>query len=183
MYKAITVLGLLLLSAACSSISTESDFDAGTDFSNYKTFAFISDSPLMVAQAEPLSPLFEGRVMTATRNELTNKGFEFIENRDEADFVISITMGSRDKIRVNSYPTTYRGGPGGWGWGAPYYNTEVDVRNYTEGTLAIDVFDVEARGPVWHGWAVKTISNGDRSNPTPVINKVVAAILTDFPPG
>ena len=128
MYKVITVLGLLLLSAACSSISTQSDFDAGTDFSNYKTFAFISDSPLIVAQAEPVNPLFEGRVMTATRNELTNKGFQFVENRDQADFVISFTMGSRDKIRVNSYPSTYRGGPGGWGWGAPYYNTDVDVQ-------------------------------------------------------
>ena len=181
MYKKATLLVLLLLNAACSSITTESDYRADADFSTYKTFAFISDKPLLMAQTAPVSPLFEGRAMTAARDELTNKGFQFVENREQADFVVSFTLGARDKIRVTNYPSSYRG-PGGWTWGAPYHN-DVDVRNYTEGTLAIDIFDVGERSPVWHGWAVKTISTGDRRNPTPVINEVIKAILADFPPG
>ena len=181
MYKAITLLGLLILNAACSSIQTESDYNADANFSSYKTFAFISDKPLVMAQSAPVNPLFEGRAMTAVREQLTSKGFQFVENREEADFVVSFTIGARDKIRVNNYPTNYRGGVGGWG--SPYYYNNVDVRNYTEGTLAVDIFDVGQRSPVWHGWAVKTISSADRRNPTPVINEVIAAILSDFPPG
>lgn len=168
--------------SACSGMNVSSDYSEEVDFTQYKTFAFISDKPLLVAQTTPLNPLFEGRAMTAVRNELANKGFQFVEDREQADFVISMTMGQRDKIRVNSYPSDYRTiSAGGWNWGAPYHS-EVDVRNYTEGTLAIDVFDVGARSPVWHGWATKTISMADRRNPTPVINDVIKAIMAQFPP-
>ena len=165
---------------ACSSMTVESDFNAGTEFSSYKTFAFISDTPLLKAQTAPISPLFEGRVMRAAQGALSAKGYEFLDDRESADFVVSFTIGGRDKLRVTNYPSQYRG-PAAWTWGAPYH-TEVDVRNYTGGTLAIDIFDVESREPVWHGWAVRTISTADRRNPTPVINDVVEAILEDFPP-
>lgn len=182
MLKTLTFVCLLVVVAGCSSISVESDFSEQVDFSTYKTFAFISDKPLLMAQTTPVNPLFEGRTMAAVKAELIAKGFEFSDNRESADFVVSFTLGARDKIRVNSYPDSYRGvGAGRWGWGAPYH-TEVDVRNYTEGTLAIDLFDVRERAPVWHGWAVKTISSADRRNPTPVINEVIAAILAEFPP-
>ena len=113
--------------------------------------------------------------MNAAQAALIAKGFTFVEDRKDADFVVSFTMGARDKIRVNNYPVHYRG-PTPWEWGAPYH-TEVDVRNYTEGTLAIDIFDVQARSPVWHGWAVRTISTADRRNPTPIINDVVANMV------
>ena len=82
---------------------------------------------------------------------------------------------------MTSYPSTYRGVYRG-GWGAPYHS-EVDVRNYTEGVLAIDLFDVARRAPVWHGWAVKSITASERENPEPLINEIVAAILEEFPPG
>lgn len=165
---------------ACSSLTVESDFNAVTDFSSYKSFAFISDTPLLTAQKARISPLFEGRVMRAVEDALSAKGFEFVDDRMNADFAVSFSIGARDELRVTSYPSQYRS-PAAWTWGAPYH-TEVDVRNYTEGTLAIDIFDVESREPVWHGWAVKTISTADRRNPTPVINDAVEAILEDFPP-
>jgi hypothetical protein len=124
------------------------------------------------------SPLFEGRAMKAISEVLQAKGYRFTPNGNNADFVVSFALGARDQIRVNTYPTTYRGN---WAWGGPYYQ-EVDVRNYTEGTLSVDLFDVKRRQPVWHGWAVKTISSSDRANPSPVIREVIEAILAQFPP-
>ena len=178
--KLACVATMALALSACSSMTVQSDFNAGTDFSSYKTFAFISDKPLLTVYNAPISPLFEGRVMRAVQDELSAKGYEFVADRENADFVVSFSIGGRDELRVSNYPSQYRG-PTSWTWGAPYY-TEVDVSNYTEGTLAIDIFDVESRAPVWHGWAVKTIYTEDRRNPTPVINDAVEAILDDFPP-
>ncbi|MCZ6855540.1 MAG: DUF4136 domain-containing protein [Gammaproteobacteria bacterium] len=172
------VAGAGFLFGCASSARVQTDFNPSADFSTYRSFSFISDKPLLVASIG-LSPLLEGRLINATRGELTSKGYRFVANREMADFVVSFTMGARDKIRVTSYPSNYRG-YNQWGWGTSYYN-EVNVRNYTEGTLSIDVFDVKRRNPVWHGWAVKTISTQDRRNPTPVINEVVAAIFADFP--
>ena len=164
--------------AACTSIKVESDFDASADFSRYKTFNFISERPLIAAVNEPISPLLPGRLVNAARSELTRKGYRFVANREQADFVVSFTLGGREKIRVDSYPSSYRTP---WVWGAPYH-TEVNVRNYTEGTLSIDIFEVRKRSPVWHGWAVKNISAEDRRNPTPVVNELVSLILAKFPP-
>jgi len=48
--------------------------------------------------------------------------------------------------------------------------------------LSIDMFDVQRRQPLWHGWAVKPISNADRANPSPVIKEVIETILAQFPP-
>ena len=177
------LMGLLavVLTAGCSSTRVNSDFNESADFSSYRTWAFMSETPLLIAEAASVNPLVQGRVMNATRAALTAKGYAFVENRQRADFVVSFTLGARDKIRVTSYPTAYRS-PGRWGWGAAYHS-DVDVRKYVEGTLAIDVFDVKQKRPVWHGWAVRTISAADRRNPAPVINETVAAILDEFPPG
>jgi hypothetical protein len=164
--------------AGCSTVSVNSDYDRGTDFSQYRTFSFISDSPLLMSETLPVSPLFEGRAIRAIQTALVAKGYRYVDDRAQADFVVSFTLGARDQIRVTSYPSTYRGN---WRWGGVYHQ-DVDVRNYTEGTLAIDLFDVEDKSPFWHGWAVKSITRSDYSNPTPVINKVVESILADFPP-
>ncbi|MAJ50769.1 MAG: hypothetical protein CMB82_04030 [Flammeovirgaceae bacterium] len=125
---------MALVLSACSSMTVESDFNAGTDFSRYKAFAFISDTPLLQTQTAPISPLFEGRAMRAAQGALSAKGYEFVHDRANADFVVSFTFGGRHELRVINYPSQYRG-PATWSWGAPYH-TEVGVRNYTEGTLA-----------------------------------------------
>jgi len=172
------VAGAWFLCGCASSARVQTDFNPSTDFSSFGSFSFISDKPLLVATIG-ISPLLEGRLINATRRELTSKGYRFVANRETADIVVSFTMGARDKIKVTSYPVNYRG-YNQWRWGTGYYE-QVDVRNYTEGTLSIDIFDVKRGSPVWHGWAVKTISSQDRRNPTPVINEIVAAIFADFP--
>ena len=172
------VAGAGLLFGCASLAKVQTDFNPSADFSSYRSFSFISDKPLLVSTIG-ISPLLEGRLMNATRGQLISKGYRFVDNREMADFVVSFTVGARDKIQVTSYPASYRG-YNQWGWGTGYYN-EVNVRNYTEGTLSIDIFEVNRRSPVWHGWAVKTISSSDRRNPTPVINEIVAAIFADYP--
>jgi hypothetical protein len=174
------LVALLVSLAGCATpVRVQSDFDAAADFSGFQTFNFISDKPLLVATVEPVSPLLQGRLIDATRKALTNKGYRYVADREQADFVVSFTIGQRDKIRVDSYPSSYS--RASWQWGAPYH-TEVDVTTYTQGTLAIDIFDARKRSPVWHGWGVKTLSSQDRQNPTPLINEAVTAILGEFPP-
>jgi hypothetical protein len=90
-------------------------------------------------------------------------------------------VGTRDKIRVSSYPVNY---PGTWGWhvyGSHYYIREVSAHSYTEGTLGVDIFDGKTNKPVWHGWAEKTISSSDRQNPDPLIKTGVAKLFESFP--
>lgn len=185
---------LALLLAACGSTGPVVDYDNSADFSSYKTYAFISENPMIRApDTPPPSPLLEGRLMRITDNALKAKGFRKIDDPEGADFAVSFTVGARDKIRVNSYPEPYRPYYGGWagrgGWGAPYYGgyagyggSSVDVQQYTEGTLAIDIYDVAEHKPVWHGIATERITDKMRRNPDESLTEIVAEILQRFPP-
>ena len=58
----------------------------------------------------------------------------------------------------------------------------MDVRQYHEGTLSVDVFDAHTHRPVWHGWAKKDLTRSDIENSAEPIRKAVAAVLAKFPP-
>ena len=128
--------------------------------------------------------------MSITDDVLQARGYTKVDDPEAADFAVSFTVGSRDKIRVNSYPEPYRPYYGGWGCCAPYGayggyggGTNVDVDQYTEGTLAIDIYDVAEHKPAWHGVATKRITDKMRKNPDETINEIVREILATYPPG
>jgi len=181
----VATLGVLIL-AGCSTssgIDSAHDINPGVNFSSYKTYAFISDHPMVVGQTQnPVSPMLEGRIMEAIRIALNAKGYNEVRDTESASMAISFSIGSRDQIKVDSYPSSYRAG---WGARGSYYgygyNTETVVRQYTEGQLAIDIFDVASHNPAFHGTATKKISSSDRENQQPVLNEVAAAALAAFP--
>ena len=51
-----------------------------------------------------------------------------------------------------------------------------------ERKLAVDLFDVKERAPVWHGRATTTITQGDRNDPVEFLNEVVAEVFSEYPP-
>lgn len=174
-----------LLGACSSSPSIESDYDYNRqiDFTQFRTYAFIDDSPMAVSSTQgAVNPMLEGRIMESIRIAMNGKGYSEVTDPEQADMVIAFTIGSRDQIQVDSYPATYgaaytrRGYYYGYGMG-----TETRVRQYTEGQLAIDIFDVATRTPAFHGVASKRISESDRQNQQPVLNAVTAEALSGFP--
>lgn len=191
-YRAIVAgLAVLLLSTGCASgFKARHDHDPTADFGSYKTFAWISEHPMTVGPTSTISsPMLEPRIMSAVEAELKRKGYSRVGTPETADFVLAFTIGSRDQIKVDSYPTMAGGVgyayPRHWGvWGGAYYGygTETKVRQYTEGMLAIDIFDSAERRPVWHGVASKSISASDRENASETIRAAVEAILAGFPP-
>lgn len=176
------LLGLSL--SGCATIQSGSHYDEAASFAGYRSFSWIADDPMIVGIGESpsVSPLTQKKIVDAIAGELTRKGFIYRADRGAADFVLSYTVGTRERIEATSYPSAYRGA---WGWhlyGRYYYETEVVHRMYTEGTLGVDVFDGKTKQPVWHGWATKTISTSDRQDPSPAIEKAVTALFAEFPP-
>ena len=173
---------LMLAACATNGLRAQSDHDPAQDFSRYRTYAWIADEPLVTPRGQPVevSPLNRQRIVSAVESELTGKGFRKTNEPASADFVVSYTVGARDRLDVASYPTVY-GGP--WRWGYPYFGPEVDVRMYTEGTLSIDIFDGHSHQPVWHGWGSKRLTERDIKRAAELIPPAVRQILGAFPPG
>ena len=182
MIRAITIAAAYATLTGCASISTGSHYDETADFDAYKTFSWIDDAPYIVEDSsDRISPLSQSKIQNAIRSELEKKGYSFTDDRDSADFVIAYTVGTREKIQPTSYPVDYQAS---WGWnlyGSYHYPGEAAVHRYTEGVLAVDIFDGESKKPVWHGWAEKTISERDRQDPGSVINQGVSMLFESFP--
>jgi hypothetical protein len=178
-----------LLGACASGFSATYDSDPSQDFSGYQTFAWISKNPMIVGQTNRMpNPLLEPRIMAAMESVLGAKGYRKVEDPETADFALSFTIGSREEIKVNSYPASYAsyGVGGAWGWGGPYYGmgmaTETQVRQYQKGMLALDIFDVKERRPVFHAVAEKSITESDRKKLDQTVQAAVNAVLQGFPP-
>ena len=185
--KKVFITVLLVFVASCASTyKTKVNFDKNTkvDTSNYKTFAWLTPGKIMVP-AEDINPVMKVRVDEEIEQKFIAKGYQLVADADKADFTISYTVGNRDKIKVNNLPTAY---PGGFGWGGGFYGgmfgariaTETRLRQYTEGKLAIDVYDVKTHQPAWHGWATKRIRSNDKQTPSTMIKDVVSEVVAQF---
>ena len=178
------------LAACASGFKAPYDADPAHDFSGYQTYAWISENPMIVGATNRIpSPLLESRIMASIEDGMTVRGYRKVDDPESADFVLSFTVGSREEIKVNSYPASYQGfygHPRSAYWGGAYYGygmaTETQVRQYQKGMLALDVFDVKERRPVYHSVAEKSITDSDRKKLDETVNAAVAAVLEAFPP-
>ena len=170
---------VVLALAACATLRVGNDYDRNASFASYHSFTLLPREHQGNA-----NPLIVQRARDAIQAELTQKGFAYVSDAAAADFAVDFTIGARERMEVRSYPAPYAGwysGYPGW-WGYPYWGSEVDVRQYREGTLAIDVFDVHTHRPVWHGWAKKELTGADIERSEAPIHGAVSAVLAKFPP-
>ena len=123
----------------------------------------------------------EPSVMAAIRSALESRGYQFTDELESADFLLSFTIGSREKIGPDEYSSITRDQLGPGGWGTAYFGLATGTP-YLQGVLAIDVFDAAEKRPVWHDVAGRAIKEEEREDMRPVIDEVVASILAQFPP-
>ncbi len=163
------------LLVSCSSISVVTDYDHGRDFSNLKTFA-IYKGKAVPGDELAKHPLIKDRIIQAVKAELESKGFQFTDD-ESASFVVVLHAGTREKMQVTNW------GSYGWydPWWGPYGGGGVDVSQYDEATLVIDIVDAKDKKLVWRGKATKVVDGSTVQDPVE-LRKIVAEILKDFPP-
>ncbi|MDJ0748193.1 MAG: DUF4136 domain-containing protein [Woeseiaceae bacterium] len=177
---AIVVVAVFGIGGCATKIDTFVDHDSRVAFHDLETFAWISEHPLVSSsQYAAANPFLEARIQDAIQDELTSRGYRFVEDDSAADFVISFSVGGRKDLSVESYPVAYRNR---WTLGGTYIGESVSVEQNTEGTLAIDFFSANTRSPIWHGVARKNLTAAEEKLRGSIIRDAVAAILVEFPP-
>jgi hypothetical protein len=144
------------LSACKSSPNVSTDVTPGANFSAYRSFAFVNTAP-----PAGLDPVLYERIQQDVGSALRGKGYT---SGAPGDLSVIVTLGAKDRTDINT-------------WGT--FGRQVDVYQYTEGKLAVDVFDTKTRRPVWHGQATETIQP-DKPDPA-AINTAVASVMSSFP--
>jgi len=181
MTRSIRIIPLLavVLALACSSMSFNSDWDRDADFASYSTYAWLEQEADQAsgnaAQAQQQNSLLAKRVRTAADYEMGRKGFTVDTNNP--DLLLVFHTGLQDKVNVTDYG--YRYSYDYWGWGG----RDIDVYQYTEGTLIIDMIDHNTKELVWRGSATATVDAGASSQKREEkIGKAITGILESYPP-
>ena len=161
--------------AGCSSVSVTSDYDPASDFSSYKTFA-VSEN-IINGSALEKAPLIKKRVIDAVKSKMRQKGLVNTWD-DKADLVIYPFAGTKDKINVTDWGYSY----GGY-WGRYPYGRNIDVTQYTEASLVLDIVDNNTHQLLWRGIGTGAVQpNKTPEERTKVIDEAVAMILAQYPP-
>lgn len=168
--------------AGCASMGgprVAADYDRAADFSAYRTFSF--HQPLGTDE-QGYETLVSQRLKAAAQRELEARGYRYVESGGD----LGVNFGARleDKTRVSTPPVSVGAG---YGYGYRRYGTwigyqsPVEVREYTQGTLTVDLVDSRRQQLVWTGSAVGTVTQSARENLDAAIGRGVAAVFAKFP--
>ena len=164
----------LVMLTSCSSVRVVSDYDTKVDFTSYKTFAFYKKG----IDKASVSDLDKKRIMRAVEAELVAKGFSKSVN---PDILVSIFTKSREQVNVSDNNIGI-----GWGWGYNpwfYGRTNININQYTEGTLFIDFIDKKTNELIWQGIGSGAMKMSNIEKKEERINEFVYKIISTYPPG
>jgi Domain of unknown function (DUF4136) len=145
---------------------------------SYGTYSFFE--PFGTDRSGAATPL-GNTVKQALRREMDVRGLRYVESG--GDLMVNAGVKSSDKTDVStmSVPDPYFGYR--YGRYSPWvgYNQETIVRQYTEGTLTIDLVDRARKQLVWSGAAFGRVTDKVRSNPQGAVDTAVREIFARYP--
>ncbi|NNK34343.1 MAG: DUF4136 domain-containing protein [Xanthomonadales bacterium] len=170
--RRIWLLALLpaVLAACASGPNIVSNVSPGVDFRNFETYNFMQ--PLGTDRSGARTPL-SSRLMESMNREMAARG---LTRSDNPDLLIDFNVFTQERLDVRQTPTTHTVHRSHWhrGWSTwPTYQTT--VRQYTEGSLLIDLIDPRAATLIAEGAATSRIRNQDLNQKD--IDNVVAEVL------
>jgi hypothetical protein len=173
---------LLIINAACSSLSVSSDYDKTTDFTKFKTYSFYGWEK---NSDKILNDIDKNRIETAFANEFTKRGMTLV--KENADLVVSLYIVTQEKQQTTATTTGMGGGYGGYygygpgyGWGGGMATTTYNTYDYTVGTLVVDVFDEKGKKLIFESTGKGTIDD-NASKREKKIPYAVSQIMKSYP--
>ena len=162
---------LLLFFSACSTLSTNVDYDTQYNFENVHTFAIVHK----VKEGE--NSLTSERIMKAIANTLKEKGLKEVDAKS-ADLVFLYHTHVQNKTDIyTDYQMVGYGRYGGMVISTPR------SYNYDEGRLIIDAYNPITNRTIYRAVAVDELPEKKTPQEREVyINKVIAKTLKNFPP-
>ena len=168
---------LLVAVSGCSSLSVNYDYDQDAHWSKYRTYGWMETPE---RDSNPTAPLADsGLLGQRIRNSINLvMADRRISTSNDPDLLVIYHLGSQEKIQVTDWG--YRYSDYYWGYGG----RQIDVYQFTEGSLVIDLVDAETQNLVWRGTGTKVIDQSQKS-PEEMqdrANKIIRKIMESFPP-
>ena len=164
--------------ATTSGPTVRIDADPSANLAAYSTYSFFT--PFGADRAGYATPL-SNSVKQSIRTEMDRRGFRYQETG--GDLLVNAAVKSSEKTDIStmSVPDPYFGYR--YGRYSPWvgYNQETIVRQYTEGTLTVDLVDRARSQLVWSGAAFGRVTDKVRKDPQGAVGTAVSEIFARYP--
>lgn len=155
---------LLFITGSALAQQVSVDYDKGTDFSKYKTFAWATGTPAQ-------NPMVHQRVVAGIEAQLMAKGLRKVESHP--DILVNYHAATDTQVSINSMG----GGPfGGWRFGSG----TASVDKVPVGQLIVNIGDPSTKKFIWRGTASGTINNKQEKNEK-ALNTALTKMFQNFP--
>lgn len=167
--------------AACATTSGPTvrvDADPSANMAAYGSYS--SFEPFGTDRSDYSTPLGNA-VKQAVRREMVARGLRYIGSG--GDLLVNAGVKPSEKTDVSTTPAMdpyfgYRGGRHNPWVG---YSQETIVRQYTEGTLTLDLVDRARKQLVWSGAAFGRVTDKVRNDPQAAVDTAVREIMARYP--
>lgn len=180
------VVALAVVASGCSSLNFDAEWDREVDFSQYRSYTWLPQEE-GVAATQQLPQHLDIRLRRVVDDiMLDEKGFEKAVAPPEADLLFAYYIDTEKGLKVDY--TVYGSYYGGYSYGYwPGYSPGYGggggvsrVREYTTGTLVLDVVDRRTKTLVWTG-----VIEGEAKYQNPSgtrVQQVMEKMMKAFPP-
>ena len=178
-----TVAGALALVvlAACSSVTVNTDWNSSIDFSQYKTFAWLPDTV-----DKDLEPFAHQRLTAAITAELEKHGLKQVTADPQLYVTYRAKRSSTTQYTTVSTGYGYGAGWGGWGYYGGYGYGGMGVSTTSQqqipmGNLIVVLVDTKLNQMVWRSNAKAELSD-DNEGRTQQLKSAMSQMFQQFPP-
>lgn len=170
----------LVMLAGCTA-PVQFEYNAAP-YGSWHTFSW--QAPKVAKDTTLSNPIVDSgilatRVKNAVVATLTAHGYEYVTEREQADFVVTYHTAIRRDTGDEGATVVY--GVGGW-WNYPF--STVFVAGPSDeppaAALIVDIINAENAKLVWRGWLTRSLRQSNFSQAA--VNKAVTRIFSKFPP-
>ncbi len=189
LWRVLFLAGMGIAAACAPSPKIGYDFDRGTNFTAYHTYAWLSGDQEKTGDRRADSSAVDMRIRIAVSTQLRMKGYQALPE-GKPDFYVAYHIGLKDSS-PNVSTQYYSDGMAGHAFshsadtrsaGKPA-PTPTETPSYLTGSLLIDIIDAASQKLVWRGTAAGEIDPGLTSQQRDERTKtIVHEILLNFPP-
>lgn len=171
---------LVVLAGCMTGPRVRTGFDPQADFSGYQTYAFYQ--PLAMERSG-YSSFLSDTIKAGIRREMAARGYAF--DATDPDLLVNFQGMIREQSDVYSVPRSdvryYYNYRAEAFVAVPIWYEEARVREYTEGTLTVDVVDADRNHLVWTGAATDRVTQRTPQERAAAADQAIAAIFAHYP--
>lgn len=172
----VILIGALISISSSFAHTVRVDFDHAAHFGSYRTYCW-GESPGHQSSATLFpNQLMEHRIAGFIEEALASRGLKRVATC--GDLVVSYRMIVTEQPQF----VTFGDGPGfGWDWGWADGYSVTTVATFYEGTLVIDITDLNRNKLVFQGTSTQSVSSRAAKN-TEKLGEAVRKIMVKYPP-